>query len=362
MTDEVYRAPRVQRLLDAINLKEPDRVPNFEFFVMGRQLDHLFGARVESILEELASLNPACKRTEESDRSLTSWALPPHYGREFAEKCGMDVLSLPVTWFPPVREAKPGSVAHDQNGIVHERWDLHKLGPAPDVNVVFKRVDAYLQALKGTGIGLGLHCRSVFCNTYETLGLENLMYKLYDDVPLVEEVMDLFLAYSFEVAKEVAARPIDVFFLDDDLACNSGLLASRRMIEELWVPRTRAMLEPIHRQGIPVVMHCCGNLKEVIPLAIELGVKGIHPVQPTCNDIYRLKLLYGKQMCFFGNMDLAGVLVFGTPQEVAADTKKHIDALAPGGGYVVGSSHTITNDVPPENFTAMIETAWSYRY
>ena len=41
-------------------------------------------------------------------------------------------------------------------------------------------------------------------------------------------------------------------------------------------------------------------------------------------------------------------------------TKEHIDKLASGGGYVVASSHSITDDVPPENYVAMIETAQTY--
>jgi histidinol-phosphatase (PHP family) len=58
------------------------------------------------------------------------------------------------------------------------------------------------------------------------------------------------------------------------------------------------------------------------------------------------------------DLDLAGVLARGTPEEVRADTREHIEALAGNGGYIVASSHSITDDVPPENYRAMIETAW----
>ena len=84
----------------------------------------------------------------------------------------------------------------------------------------------------------------------------------------------------------------------------------------------------------------------------------MHPIQPNCNDIYAYKKEYGSDLCLIGNIDLAGVLTFGTPAEVRKDTIKHIDALAPGGGYVVASSHSVTDDVPPENYQAMIQAAW----
>ena len=50
----------------------------------------------------------------------------------------------------------------------------------------------------------------------------------------------------------------------------------------------------------------------------------------------------------------------GTPEEVRQDTRIHIEALGPGGGYIVGSSHSVTDDVPPENFQAMIEATWEF--
>ena len=117
------------------------------------------------------------------------------------------------------------------------------------------------------------------------------------------------------------------------------------------------MLSPIREKGIPIYMHCCANLTDLIPIIIDMGVTAIHPVQPNCNDIFGLKRQYSGKMSFVGNLDLAGVLSFGSPADVAEQARKNIAGLAPGGGYVMASSHSITDDVPPENYLAMIETA-----
>ena len=50
----------------------------------------------------------------------------------------------------------------------------------------------------------------------------------------------------------------------------------------------------------------------------------------------------------------------GTPQEVDAEVKERIRVLAPGGGYCVGSSNSVTAYVPFENFMAMREAAFKY--
>ena len=73
------------------------------------------------------------------------------------------------------------------------------------------------------------------------------------------------------------------------------------------------------------------------------------------NDIYEIKAQYGDKITLVGNIDVASVLSFGTPTEVRESTREHIERLGADGGYVVCSSHSIIDSVPPENYTAMIE-------
>ena len=59
-------------------------------------------------------------------------------------------------------------------------------------------------------------------------------------------------------------------------------------------------------------------------------------------------------------MDCGWTLTSGTRDDVAAETRACIDAAAPGGGYILGSSNVIHAGVPPDNFLAMIETCREY--
>ncbi len=366
--------PDVKRLLKAISLKEGDRVPNFEHYVMGRAMRHILG---EKRLNEIGKSKEmkhilylyARKQTRKkfddiplaNFPNIFSASLPPSDNLKLLQITGVDAATPGLTWAPQVRGYFESRVAaYDQNGIVKGWEDLEKIGSPPEVGKMMELVDWYLDVFKGTDVGVGPMCRSCFCNTYEVLGIENFMLKLYDDIKLVEHIMDIFTDYSIKITKELSKRDIDLFWLDDDIAFNNGFLVQPEFIKDLWMPRTRAILEPIKEKNIPICMHCCANIGDLIPLAIDLGIKAIHPVQPNCNDIYALKEEYGNKMCFVGNIDLAGVLSFGTPDEVIEDIKKHIDKLASGGGYVVASSHSITNDVPPENYLAMIEAAQTY--
>jgi len=374
----------VRRLLASCAYCPTDRVPNLEHYVMQRSMIYLLGEeRVQRISRsdqmsrfrflhsdtesegEFREIERRWIDSHQGERYRVPWSsagLPPEDNLDVLERTAVDAATPMLTWLPQVRKPYRTEVAaYDQNGVVKDWADMYKLViPDGRVERMMQLVDWYLEVFSGTGIGVGPMCRSCFCNAYETLGLENFMLKLYDDRQLIERVMDVFTEYGTAITKGLSGRPIDCFWLDDDVAINSGFLVPPDEIRDLWVPRTELMLRPLREKGIPIYMHCCANVTDLLPIAAELGITAIHPVQPNCNDIVALKKRYQGEMAFVGNMDLAGVLSFGTPRQVMEDTRKHIEELAEGGGYVVASSHSITDDVPPENYLAMIEACQRY--
>ena len=83
--------------------------------------------------------------------------------------------------------------------------------------------------------------------------------------------------------------------------------------------------------------------------------------------IRRRHLLSGQRwrmrLVFWGGaVDSQHILDRATPTEVAADARRHIAELAPGGGFVYASIHNIQPNVPPANvvalWTAIEEAGW----
>jgi hypothetical protein len=361
-------APRKQRLLSALRHKEDDRVPNFEFVLMRRNTEAVLGRetyrRVRERYRTLDTVWPPRSDDELHDRSALadySCYLPPDEYRQLLESTGQDAINCTLSWKPKTRKSeREGVIARSQDGIIRDRSQLGELPKPPTVQAMMAALDHYIQAFEGTDIGIGVMLRSVFCNTYETLGMENFLLKTYDDPGLIATLFDRFAEYSVQIVQACLPRNIDFFALDDDICDNNGFLVNPRFIRNQWLPRTREILDPVIGKDIPVIFHCCGNIRPVIPLALEMGISAMNPIQPNCNDIDAYKREYGADLCFIGNLDLAGVLTFGTPEQVREATLDHIRRLADGGGYVVSSSHSITDDVPPENYQAMIETTWEH--
>ena len=94
---------------------------------------------------------------------------------------------------------------------------------------------------------------------------------------------------------------------------------------------------------------------------VGLGVEVVHPVQSTARgngDPMRIKRDYGDRLCFYSNIANTTILPHGKPEDVVAEVRRKIAALAPGGGYVFSGGHNIQADVPPANIVALFDTAY----
>jgi len=76
------------------------------------------------------------------------------------------------------------------------------------------------------------------------------------------------------------------------------------------------------------------------------------------SDIARAKETLGKNACLIGNVS-SSMLNLGTPQDVRDYVKKLIDTVAQGGGYIV-SNGAFFDQAKPENVKAMVDTAKEY--
>ena len=336
--------PNIDRLISAFLLEEPpDRVPHLEYWITSKAVyEYVLGKRYPSIE-----------------------SIPPCDIVKFAEKIGMDAVGVGLGWRPgEVFSESSLEVTHLNyvDGVIKDWPDLEKLGPEPDPDPVFQLLEEYLKAAKGTDIGVYFSLGSFFDATYLAMGMIDFLKKIYVDRAFVEKLMDIILDFHVRVARRVASEYSDELafvFINDDICINDGFLVNPQIFRELFIPRMAKMVQPFKAKGMIMTFHTDGNVKDAIPMLKNLGFSAIHPVQPESNDIYELKGLYGDKICLMGNIHTP-LLAYGSKTQIEQDVKTHIERLAPGGGYVLGSSTSIMDGIPPENFLTMIEACHKY--
>jgi uroporphyrinogen decarboxylase len=197
-------------------------------------------------------------------------------------------------------------------------------------------------------------------------GYENFLMDLILKPEFITALMDRTLDFWCRLADALldeAGPYVDVVMFGDDVAFDDRPMVDMKRYRSLIKPRHRLMIETLRRKTqAKILYHCCGAVKGLIPEFIDIGVDALNPVQvsSTGMDSAELKALYGKHISFWGGIDTRRVLTFGSPSEVGAEVQRRIADLAPGGGYVLASVHNIQKDVPAENILAMADAAYEY--
>ena len=113
--------------------------------------------------------------------------------------------------------------------------------------------------------------------------------------------------------------------------------------------------EPIKKKGLPIILHCCGNIEQILPDLIEIGLDVYQTVQPEIYDLEKLKKTYGHKLSFYGAISNQKTLAFVKPDELKTIIRKTIETLNIKGGYICAPTHQVQGDVTPENIMAMID-------
>jgi len=179
---------------------------------------------------------------------------------------------------------------------------------------------------------------------------------------IVGRISDFFYDYHRRMF-EACEGFIDVAQVTDDLGSQTGPLISMEMYQEFYAPHHKRFIDLCHEFGVKVFHHDDGSCRPFLPLLVEMGIDILNPIQWTCPgmDMAELKAEFGSKICFHGAIENQRILPFGTPEEVRAEVRHCIDALASDGtGYILAPCHNLQVNTPVENIIAMYDEAWRY--
>jgi len=152
---------------------------------------------------------------------------------------------------------------------------------------------------------------------------------------------------------------IDVILFGDDLGTQTAPQMSPAMYREFFKPRHATMWRRAKELAdVKVMLHCCGEVRALLPDLIDAGLDAINPVQISCPGMKadELKAEFGRDLVLWGGgCDTQTLLPDASPEAVADHVRRQVATLAPGGGFVFQQVHNILANVPPENIIAMLD-------
>lgn len=326
-------------------------------------------SRIAFMAEQLVAIERDLAERLEADVVLV--APQPPTGFEFIFRDEGDYEVYTDEWGIGWRKPKQGGFYYD---MYHhplakaETLTDYKVfqfpNPLDDCRYENLRRAAEAAVARGKAVALAGLCSGILELCAWTRGFEQFYVDLALNQDLVAFMLDRMVEFKsvyWERALAEIGDLLDVVLEADDLGSQRALLFSPDTYRKLVKPRHKKLYTFIKDQApVKLFFHSCGSIRPIIGDLIDVGIDILNPVQFTASDmdLKELKQEFGRDLVFWGGgIDTQQVLGSGTPEQVKADVRRNIEALAPGGGFVFATVHDIQANVPPENIMAMWE-AW----
>lgn len=203
--------------------------------------------------------------------------------------------------------------------------------------------------------------RGTFVRSWRLTGMENLMFKMFDDPDFVHAIARMTLDYNLAQLDMLIEAGLDVLVIEDDIAGEKGPLISPVYFNEFVNAYNRRLVDRAHEKGLKVVRHSDGNLWKLMDTLLDTGYDGLNPLEPQADmSLKKVKDYCGDRICLLGNIDCVDLLPQGSPDEVDAAVAQAIEVAGAGGGLIICSSNSLHPGVKPENCIAMFEAVKKY--
>jgi hypothetical protein len=337
-----------ERVEAALQHREPDRTPIFEYVLLSPVADQLLGrtytgdpANWPAILAELGWERAV--RREAADRL------------DLAALLGHDMLYVVPNPLPPeATQPAQGPVIQSEDPVerLKHRNELEAQASGPP-DACFFVYECLKEEMRCRGLDLPILAPAYMHGVWTDVDLMETMVLAPE---VAHEHFALATRRALAYIKRYVELGIEQIGVGGDFAGNT-LIISPRAYREFIVPEVRKLSDHIHSAGRWAVNASDGNLWPVIEdFLFGCGVDGYLEIDMHAGmDLRRLKALYGERITFYGNLDPGNILSFGSPEDVRKHTLECLEAGMGNGGHILCASNAITASVPLRNYLAVIE-------
>lgn len=324
-----------ERVMEALALRIPDRVPTLEASVNKNVRKAMFPGNDPFGFEEVMDLDGIV--IYEDQRK--SWLTASTYVDEWGNTLANTEEDYPISVDFPLKS--PEQL-------------LGLKAPDPCAEWRFEGLRAAVKRFKGRK-AIFFRLRDAYSLPRYLRGMENLLmdYMLNKDLAraLAEKSVDYYVKMA-HCAMELGA---DVFWTSDDYCDNRGPVMGLSIFREFILPGLKRLVAEVKRAGFPFLKHCDGNVTPILPDLVEAGISCLDPIDVGAGmSLAEVKHAYGKRIAVKGGMPL-DILIHGTAEEIDHAVQQCLLDGGGGGGYIFSSCSDVSAAVPPRNYARMVQ-------
>ena len=338
----------IERLRKVINGETPDRVPVFPLVHFGTA--HVGGVTIKQFSTDAAT-NAQCLITA-------------------AKQCGYDGIH-PGVDVTIEGEAVGSKVEYPDDNIPFVVENFLK---TPEINKLSMpnphtagRMPMVIESTRicAREVGDELYVCSVIMGPMncasQIRGVENLMFDFMDRPQFAEELLDFCTEVEIMFGKELINAGAHSLIIGEAL-CSPAFI-SPKLYREFIVPRQKRLIAALFEHGVEsTFLHTCADISQIAEdYAVHTGTNGVdidwqvdmkwllnHPVIKEAGTAAR------------GNLNPAGVLLTGKPDDVLQESKALIEQCMDTKKFILCSGCDMNPDSLPDNAAAMVEASKRY--
>ncbi len=196
---------------------------------------------------------------------------------------------------------------------------------------------------------------SIHEKTHGLIGLENMFVAYYEHPDDLKALIGRLAEKQRESIRILGEYGCDGVMGYDDWGVQDGLMISRAMIEEFFMPHYRGNWGVAHDLDMDVWLHSCGYIVEVLPQFIAAGLNAIQMDQQENMGLDTLNRHFGGKLAFWCPVDIQNTMVNGAIEDIRDYVRQMVETIGSHNGGLISMAYSTPEAVghTPEKIAAM---------
>jgi hypothetical protein len=131
---------------------------------------------------------------------------------------------------------------------------------------------------------------------------------------------------------------VDGIVMADDFSSERGPLVNPADIDTMCRDFYARAVAAAHRAGVPLLLHCCGNLAQLVEIFKTWRIDGFAAIQSNLNNLTDLYEKMGANVTILAGIEGVMLETDRPPQQAVESLVQVVASLASTGNFVLGSS------------------------
>jgi len=216
-----------------------------------------------------------------------------------------------------------------------EQWESYRF-PDFGIQARYTELADEVEKLHTRGLYVYAPIPSQMLLPIDLRGMEN----WFTDHILEKENLCRLLDCIFEarllIIEQYAEAGVDGVITYDDMGTNDRPLVSPEMFREIYLPGYSLTCDYLHDRDMHFIHHCCGQVRDYMPMFIEAGCDVIQLDQPELMGIDWLEKHFGGKICFWNPVDIQKTIPRNDLSAIEEEAHRQVWQLGNfGGGFMV---------------------------